>query len=133
YITRSKRSAAKAVLLDAANRLERNYTTHGCYNKTTAAKCQSQAAGDAYSVDAAAPAEGKASYRITAASLDSQSFTLVATPCGMTGASCSAGSDPFTDADCLKLTLTSTGDKGLRNAADTDSNDMEKVARCWQR
>src|SRR5262245_64163005 len=63
YINRSKRSAAKAVLLDTANQLERNYTTFGCYNKTSVAVCQSQAAGSDFSLpNVVAPTDSRASY-----------------------------------------------------------------------
>lgn len=126
YVTRSKRSGAKTVLLDAANALERNYTTNGCYNRTTVADCQAQA-GAAPAVPAVAPAEGKASYAVAVdftGSATGQTYTLTATPCGTAG-TCPAGSDAFTDAECGNLTLTQAGVRGITGTG--------TVAACWQR
>lgn len=127
YVTRSKRAAAKAVLLDVANQLERNYTTNGCYNKTTVAACQSQAAGNAFTLPTTvAPAEGRASYLVAVAfgGAAGQQYTLTATPCGTAG-TCPAGSDNFTDAECGSLTLTQAGVRGITGSG--------TVANCWQR
>jgi type IV pilus assembly protein PilE len=126
YVTRSKRTGAKTVLLDAANALERNFTTNGCYNRTSVADCQAQS-GAAPAVAAVAPAEGRASYAVTvdfSASATGQAFTLTATPCGTAG-TCPAGSDTFTDAECGNLTLTQTGARGITGTG--------TVANCWQR
>lgn len=126
YVNRSKRAAAKTVLLDAANQLERNYTTNGCYNRTSVADCQAQA-GAAPALPAVAPAEGRASYAIAvdfSASATGQTFTLTATPCGTAG-TCPAGSDLFTDAECGNLTLTQAGVRGITGTG--------TVAACWQR
>jgi type IV pilus assembly protein PilE len=127
YVNRSKRAAAKAVLLDVANQLERNYTTNGCYNKTTVAVCQSQAAGSAFALGTAvAPAEGRASYQVTLAfgGATGQQFTLTATPCGTAG-TCPGGSEAFVDAECGSLTLTQAGARGITGPG--------TVATCWQR
>lgn len=126
YVNRSKRAAAKTVLLDAANALERNYTTNGCYNRTSVANCQAQA-GAAPAVPAVAPAEGKASYAVTvdfSGSATGQTYTLTATPCGTAG-TCPVGSDAFTDAECGNLTLTQAGVRGITGTG--------TVAACWQR
>jgi type IV pilus assembly protein PilE len=126
YVNRSKRAAAKTVLLDAANALERNYTTNGCYNRTSVANCQAQA-GAAPAVPTVAPAEGRASYAITvdfSGSATGQTYTLTATPCGTAG-TCPAGSEPFTDAECGNLTLTQAGVRGITGSG--------TVAACWQR
>ncbi len=127
YVNRSKRAAAKTVLLDVANALERNYTTNGCYNKTAVAACQSQAAGSDFALPATvAPAEGRASYLVTVAfgGAAGQQYTLTATPCGAAG-TCPAGSDNFTDAECGELTLTQAGVRGITGTG--------TVAACWQR
>lgn len=125
YVTRSKRAAAKSVLLDVANMLERNFTTNGCYNKTTVAACQAQGAGNDFTLPTTvAPPEGRASYRITVAFPTGQQYTLTATPCGATG-DCPAGSDNFTDAECGALTLTQAGVRGIGGTG--------TVAACWQR
>lgn len=127
YINRSKRAAAKTVLLDAANQLERNFTTFGCYNKTTVAVCQSQAAGSAFALNnVVAPPDGRAAYGITLAfgGAAGQQFTLTATPCGTLG-TCPAGSENFVDSDCGALTLTQTGARGAGGSV--------AAATCWQR
>jgi type IV pilus assembly protein PilE len=127
YVNRSKRAAAKTVLLDTANLLERNYTTFGCYNKTSVAVCQSQAAGSAFSLpNAVAPTDGRAAYGITLAfgGATGQQYTLTATPCGTLG-TCPAGSEAFVDAECGALTLTQTGARTSSGAA--------TAAVCWQR
>jgi type IV pilus assembly protein PilE len=126
YVARSKRAGAKTVLLDAANALERNYTTNGCYNRTSVANCQAQT-GAAPALPAVAPAEGRASYAITvdfSASATGQAYTLTATPCGTAG-TCPSGSDAFTDAECGSLTLTQAGVRGITGSG--------TVAACWQR
>lgn len=133
YVTRSKRSGAKTVLLGAANALERNYTTNGCYNKTAISNCQSGSGSTAPTIPSGAPTDGRASYAIKAdgnfgSTLASQTFTLVAVPCGVSGAGCGAGSDAFTDAECGNLTLTNTGARGV-----STSTDAAVIARCWQR
>lgn len=124
YIDRGKRAAAKTVLLDAANQLERNYTTNGCYNFTTVAECRAQA-GNAPVLPTGAPQEGRAAYGIAVNYPTGQQFTLSAVPCGASGANCAAGSEAFTDADCGSLTLTHTGARGITGTG--------TVANCWQR
>jgi type IV pilus assembly protein PilE len=125
YVNRSKRSAAKAVLLDTANQLERNYTTFGCYNKTSVAVCQSQAAGSDFTLpNVVAPTDGRASYNVSFAALASQTFRLAATPCGTSG-NCPAGSDGFTDAECGVLSLTQAGQRAISGSG--------SVGTCWQR
>jgi len=127
YVTRSKRTAAKTVLLDTANALERNYTTFGCYNKTSVAVCQSQAAGTAFALpNAVAPTDGRAAYAVTLAfgGATGQQYTLTATPCGA-GGTCPAGSEAFVDADCGALTLTQAGQRGITGTS--------TVGSCWQR
>lgn len=127
YVNRSKRAAAKSVLLDTANQLERNYTTFGCYNKTSVALCQSQGAGSAFSLtNVVAPTDGRAAYGVTLAfnGATGQQFTLTATPCGTLG-TCPAGSEGFVDAECGALTLTQAGARGISGSS--------TVAACWQR
>jgi type IV pilus assembly protein PilE len=127
YITRSKRASAKTVLLDTANQLERNYTTFGCYNKTSVAVCQSQAAGSDFALaNVVAPTDGRAAYGVTLAfaGATGQQYTLSATPCGTLG-TCPAGSEGFVDADCGALTLTQAGARSSSGSA--------AVAVCWQR
>ena len=128
YVNRSKRAAAKTVLMDAANALERNYTTFGCYNKTFVAVCQSQAAGSAFTLtNVTAPPDGRAAYIIGfAAGPTSQGYTLSATPCGSSGA-CPAGSEAFVDSECGTLTLTQAGARAISGTV------TSTAAVCWQR
>ena len=127
YISRSKRAAAKSVLVDTANQLERNYTTFGCYNKTSVAVCQSQGAGSDFALGTmVAPSDGRASYNVAVAfgGATGQQYTLTATPCGASG-TCPGGSDNFVDADCGALTLTQAGARGITGTG--------TVGACWQR
>jgi type IV pilus assembly protein PilE len=128
YVNRSKRAAAKTVLLDTANRLERNYTTFGCYNKTSVAVCQSQGAGSDFTLpNAVAPTDGRASYNVSFAAVASQAYTLAATPCGTAG-NCPAGSEAFVDGECGALTLTQAGQRAISGTGLTGT-----VGSCWQR
>lgn len=125
YVTRSKRSAAKTVLLDTANFLERAYTTNGCYSKTTANDCVNNS-GPNRTVAVVAPAEGRPSYRVELSALDRTSFTLTAVPCGSGPTlACPPGSDNFTDAECGTLQLANTGARTVTGTA--------PAATCWQR
>jgi type IV pilus assembly protein PilE len=128
YVNRSKRSAAKTVLLDTANQLERNYTTFGCYNKTSVAVCQSQAAGSDFTLpNVIAPTDGRPSYNVSFAALASQSYRLAATPCGTAG-NCPAGSEAFVDSECGAFTLTQAGERAISGTGLTGT-----VGVCWQR
>ncbi len=127
YVVRGKRAAAKTVLLESAQWMERNYTANGCYNRSTPAECRPPQAGvDLTLPFAAAPREGRASYVIgfVPGSLASQGFTLQATPCGTAG-TCAAGSDLLTDAEC--------GNFGLSNLGERTISGSGTIANCWQR
>jgi type IV pilus assembly protein PilE len=126
YVNRGKRAAAKAVLTDTANQLERNYTTFGCYNKTNSVTCQTQGSGNDFTLtNAVAPAEGRASYAVTVAFAgNGQQYTLSATPCGA-GGTCPAGSEAFVDSECGALQLTQTGARTVTGSL--------PAATCWQR
>lgn len=126
YVTRSKRSAAKTVLLDTANFLERAYTTNGCYSKPSANDCINNTGADR-SLALIAPTEGRSSYRVRLAAIARDSFTLEAVPCGDSAATpaCPAGSENFQDADCGILRLTNTGARTVTGSL--------PPATCWQR
>jgi type IV pilus assembly protein PilE len=132
YVNRSKRAAAKAVLTDTANQLERNYTSFGCYNKSDGPTCQTQAAGNDFVLTSTvAPIDGRASYAIAVAfpvppapGIVGQSFALTATPCGTAG-TCPAGSEAFVEPDCGTLQLTQAG-------ARTSTGTLA-TATCWQK
>jgi len=112
YVQRSGRADAKAVLLEAAGILERNYTANGCYHRTDGA-CGTAAVTVAVPI-AQAPKTGAARYTITFnPAVTAQTFTLSAAPTG-----------PQTGDACGTLTLNHTG-------AMTASSGT--VADCWQR
>lgn len=112
YILRSGRTDAKAILMEAAGIMERNYTANGCYHRTDGA-CGTAAVTVTVPY-AQAPKTGTARYNITFnPAVTAQTFTLSAAP---TGAQSS-------DA-CGTMTLSHTG-------AVTASGGT--VADCWQR
>jgi type IV pilus assembly protein PilE len=127
HVVRGKRAAARQVLLEAAQFLERNFTVAGCYDFADVASClaRSGAATLQPSTLRRAPSEGRQSHAVAwAYDAGGQAYTLTATPCGAAGAGCPAGAEStFVDAACGALTLTQTG---LRGAGGS-------VADCWQR
>jgi type IV pilus assembly protein PilE len=127
YVVRGKRAAARQVLVEAAQFLERNYTAAGCYDFADIPSCLSRAglATVRPSTLLRAPSEGRQSYAVGwTFGADGQSYTLTATPCGAAGANCPAGAETaFADPACGTLTLTQTG---LRGAGGS-------IAACWQR
>lgn len=130
HIATTKRASAKAVLVEAANWLERQYSVNGCYDRDATAKCADRS-GSPVALPGAldsSPREGtRESYRITVAYANSgQTYTLSATPCGNGGANCTNGAnDGFTDGTCNVLTLDSLGTQG--------ENGSGSAADCWQR
>ena len=127
YVARGKRAAARQVLMEAAQFLERNFTAAGCYDFADIASCLARdgSATRRPSTLLRAPSEGRQSHAVAwALGADGQSYTLTATPCGDAGAGCPAGAETaFVDPTCGALTLTQTG---LRGAGGS-------VAGCWQR
>lgn len=127
YVVRSKRAAARQVLLEAAQYLERIYTTAGCYDFSTTPACLARSGPATVQPEALsrAPSEGRASYVVHWSIGDGgQAYRLTATPCADAGGACPAGADAsFSDPECGALTLTQTG---LRGAGGP-------VATCWQR
>jgi type IV pilus assembly protein PilE len=120
YVLRANRAAAQGVLMEAAQFLERNYTTNNCYHRdngtcATARASNACVTGTAGDVSLAglcfAPKpDATARYNISFTSILSQSFTLQAVPIGA-------------DALCGTLTLTNAGVKGESGTGD--------VADCW--
>jgi type IV pilus assembly protein PilE len=125
YIIRSKRAAARQVLMEASQYLERNYTASGCYNYADTPSCliQSGSATVQPSTLLRAPSEGRQAYVVAWAYTNSgQAYTLTATPCA--SASCPGGAETtFADSTCGTLTIDQTG---LRGASGS-------IATCWQR
>jgi len=118
YVLRANRAAAAGVLLEAAQFLERNYTTNNCYHQSDGdcnpVRASNNCVGGAGEVSLAglcvAPKEGTARYNISFQSIVSQSFILQAVP---------IAGDPL----CGTLTLTNTGVKGESGTGN--------VADCW--
>jgi type IV pilus assembly protein PilE len=132
YVVRGQRAAAKASLVQAAQFLERNYTTYGCYYGTLA-ECQAGAGALALPVGLTnAPTDGgRISYAITVAAAagppPGQGFVLTATPCG--AVTCPAGSNTgFADPDCGALLLDNTGTKTATGTIGTTKPEL-----CWGR
>mgnify|MGYP001215710884 CR=1 FL=1 len=126
YVIRSKRSAAKQVLMEAAQYLERNYTAAGCYNFADTPSCMAQSGSATVqpSTLLRAPSEGRQSYAVSwAYSNSGTQYTLTATPCADAGDCPASAETSFRDPACGALTLTQTGLRG----ADGD------LATCWQR
>lgn len=127
YVVRAKRAAARGVLLEAAQFLERNFTAAGCYDFTDVASCLARSGPPTDRPPALlrAPSEGRQSYAVVwALGNNGLTYTLTATPCGAAGAGCPAGAETdFADARCGALTLAQTGLRGAGGSA----------AACWQR
>lgn len=135
YVTRGQRAAAKAALQQAAQYLERNYTTTGCYNFTVA--CTGATAVATVLTPSNAPTDGglytyalTVTYPTSATVPLGQGFLLAATPCGTAG-NCTGGST-FTDSTCGILLLDNTGQKGI-NVTGSPDYTTAAVTSCWQR
>lgn len=120
YVRQSRRADAKAVLMEAAQLLERTYTSNNCYNfKTSSSDCTASAAEATTQLgglrqspkDAAA---GSQSYDISLSAVASSTFALQAVP--------RAGGNMDGDA-CGTFTLTNTGVQGSGGSH----------ANCWQK
>lgn len=115
YVRRANRAEARALLLENAQFLERNYTTANRYDQTSAGT----------TIDSAAlprtksPVNGTAKYNLTVTmgTAPAQSFTLSAAPTSTGSMSGDA---------CGTMTLTNTG---LQGAAGQTSG--ATVAECW--
>lgn len=109
YVQESRRTDARNVLLNTAQRLERCYSTYGAYNDNNCALISSN------SLDSNIPSDD-GYYEITtsASTVDETSFTLEAEAQG------SQTSD-----ECGDFTLTHTGAKGVNDGS-------ASVDDCWQ-
>ncbi|MDD5388423.1 MAG: type IV pilin protein [Gallionellaceae bacterium] len=115
YTLRAQRADAKAVLLEVAGWMERNYTATGAYNVSPAGV----AIGVSDSPIAQSPKSGTARYNVSfTAAPSATAFEVRAAP-----------ADGWADAQCGTLTLNNQGVQGASGAADTAA----KVADCWQR
>lgn len=115
YVNRGRRADAKSVMSELSNWLERNYSTNGCYNKSTPGNCAAQSGTDVSLPITQSPKSGTALYAISVAFAGSgQSHTLSAAPTGS-----------YSDATCGTLSITQAGVK-------TESG-TGTVADCWDR
>jgi type IV pilus assembly protein PilE len=127
YIVRSKRAAARQVLMEASQYLERIYTAAGCYDYTNTPACLARS-GSATVVPGTltrAPSEGRAAYLVEWNLTNSgQAYTLTATPCAIASSCPAGGETSFNDPACGALSLTQTGSR---------SSTAGDLAKCWQR
>jgi type IV pilus assembly protein PilE len=140
YVERGQRAAAKSVLLQVVQAMERNYTSQGTYAKsntnTTVFPLSNIGATNCVAV---APMDSSAaSYCISGAltaanGVSGTGYVLTATPCGdSTGAACPAGANAgFVDPQCDQLTIDNTGVKGaiIQGASATPA----VASACWQK
>jgi len=134
YVARAKRAEAKRTLSEAAQFLERTYTSSGCYSRSAGSECatQSGTAVTLPSVLQRAPGEGKQSYAVAVQFTNSgQAFTLTATPCA--SASCTGTYDNFSDSTCGNFQLDNTGWRAVVIGGTTYSGTATQMATCWQR
>ena len=115
YVKRGKRAAAKTVLMDNAQFLERNFTANNCYHRTDGS-CTT-AAVTIVLPKTQAPDTGTAFYTIAFAggSPTAGAYTITATPTGS-----------MTGDECGTLTLNQLGQQGVTGATKT-------TEQCWSR
>ena len=109
YINQANRSDAKAVLLENAQFLERNYTENNKYHKDSA--------GQAIALPATvSPKSGTALYNITVSNFTATTYTLTATP--------DTGGRMASD-ECGALSINQLGQKSVSGSLDADT--------CWRK
>lgn len=130
YLVRGQRSAARAVLLQTAQGMERYFTTNGSYGATFPLPSLAFTTGCAAVVPANAASADGVTYCISGVAVGAGSgFQLSATPCGAT-ANCGTGSNTaFNDADCGTLTVDNAGTRGASVGGTALSG--AALARCW--
>lgn len=104
YAERGRRNDAKAVLLEAAQYMERHFSQSGTYVGATLPAALSKS-----------PKEGAAWYNITASGVAASTYTLTATP-----------KSGWTPRKCGSLTINQLGVKGKTSSSET-------VEECWSR
>jgi type IV pilus assembly protein PilE len=116
-VAKSRRTAAKSALAEAAQYMERNMTLYNCYKYATASEC---AAGSGTTLTLpttwqSLPADGSGMYTLSFASGSptASTYTLQAAP--------TASSPQASDA-CGTLTLDNTGTRGVGGST---------VSACW--
>ncbi|SPE32874.1 putative Prepilin-type N-terminal cleavage/methylation domain-containing protein [Burkholderiales bacterium] len=131
YIVRAQRAAAKAVLLQTSQAMERYYTVNGAYADGFGNFPLPILAGTAACVAVSPMDSNTTTYCISGANTATGGFLLTATPCG-DGAGCPATANlGFTDAQCDQLTIDNTGAKG--DIVGGAAAGPAVVDQCWQR
>jgi type IV pilus assembly protein PilE len=117
HIERSRRADAQAVLMQAAQYMERIYTENGCYNPVNA--CSGTGTDGVRLPYPKSPIDGTVTYyAIAVQALSPTTFTLRATPQG-------------SEAGAGILELTDTGRRGWDRNDDGDTSDPGEDS--WQR
>lgn len=119
YVRRGHRAAAKAVLMDNVQFLERNFTANNCYHRTDGA-CSTAAVTIALP-KTQAPETGTARYNISFAggSPTANAYSIIATPTGS-----------MTGDDCGTLTINQLGQQGITSLP---AGSTKTAAQCWPR
>lgn len=113
YVLRTNRAEARSVLLEAAQFMERSFTTNNCYHRNDAA-CTTAAANLVLPAGLTqSPKTGTAKYNIGFAAQASQNYTLSATP---------TVGGPMASDVCAALTLDNAGVRGQGGST---------VEECW--
>ncbi len=124
YVVRGQRAAAKAVLLQTAQAMERYYTANGSY--LAAGIFPLPVLPGTAACVALAPMDSNAStYCISGAAAGTTGYVLSATPCGAGGCP-AAANQTYQDAMCNVLTIDNAGIKGVVGAS-------MAADQCWQR
>jgi type IV pilus assembly protein PilE len=124
YVIRGQRAAAKAVLLQTAQAMERYYTQNGSYVTTAGLFPLNPVGGTATCVALAPMDSNTTTYCISGAATASRGYVLSATPCGAGGCP-AAANQGYQDAACNVLTIDNTGLKAVVGATST-------ADQCWQ-
>ncbi|MBI5331415.1 MAG: type IV pilin protein [Betaproteobacteria bacterium] len=121
YLARGYRADARAVLLEAASWVERQYLANNCYNKNSPTNCASQNANNDLALPfARAPREGNIIAYTIALAAASTTYTLTATR---------VANGPMNGDTCGNFTINEQGTHGLTN---TGASAPNTVAECWQ-
>ena len=121
YVIRGKRAEGRALLMDAASKMEKHYSDCLKFsaNISTVKNCSSGAAGAVNICGSGTCNSETGKYNLTITSTDANSYTLFAAP-------------TFTDAQCGTFALRHTGEKCI-NSTTCSSADATAVRDCWGR
>ncbi len=111
HVRRAHQAQARVALLQAAQFMQRFYSTHDRFDRRSEASGSTEAIALPDSLQTV-PASGAPSYRLSLRSVDAASYVLAATPVGV-----------MADDPCGTLTLSHTGIQGTTG---------ERNDRCWR-